>query len=285
MNCKRPWGAVSALLGWPHHWRLIHTFCCRWFFCRSQSEARLLLVSLQQSTASCKNKTRQNLFVVTQSSSTLWYRWLLICLAHCMSNHYPSCFERKRFLLTHLTPWMSNQCAHIFKINQNLIVNCFYEIKQWLSGICDHGAVLLTPWFDLLVRGTINDWTRQWFGRPKCQEHPNSGILFFHCIIHQSVLSSKLSGSLKETLNKVWKRINFLGERSALWHRELRQYLEELIMEHADLLLHNDLRSLNKGKWKPCAWENDSNMTTIMRALGSRDQKSGLPCSESSKSY
>ena len=76
----------------------------------------------------------------------------------------------------------------------------------------------------------------------------NNNVLFVHCIIHQTVLCAKLSTTLKETMNKVMKLINFLRAQSSLRHRELRAYLEELECDHSDLLLHSEVRWLSKGR-------------------------------------
>ena len=76
----------------------------------------------------------------------------------------------------------------------------------------------------------------------------NPDILAFHCIIHQSVLCGKLSGEFKKIMNMIMKIINYLHSHSALQHRLLRAYLDENDAEFSDLLLHNDVRWLSKGK-------------------------------------
>ncbi|XP_059210109.1 SCAN domain-containing protein 3-like [Centropristis striata] len=70
-----------------------------------------------------------------------------------------------------------------------------------------------------------------------------------HCLIHQSVLCARLSGELKDVMDKVMKIINFVRGTSSTQHRLFRQLVaesEDAI--HADLLLHNDVRWLSKGK-------------------------------------
>ncbi|KAL0146797.1 hypothetical protein M9458_057736 [Cirrhinus mrigala] len=52
-----------------------------------------------------------------------------------------------------------------------------------------------------------------------------------HCLIHQSVLCARLNGELKDVMDKVMKVINFVRDAT-----------------HDDLLLHNDVRWLSKGK-------------------------------------
>jgi hypothetical protein len=83
----------------------------------------------------------------------------------------------------------------------------------------------------------------------------NDEILFVHCIIHQTVLCAKLSARLKETMTNVMRMINFLRAQSYLRHRELRTYLEDLELEHTDLLLHNEVRWLSKGRCLDRFWE------------------------------
>lgn len=69
-----------------------------------------------------------------------------------------------------------------------------------------------------------------------------------HCIVHQTVLCAKLSDHLKTTMDNVMAIINFIRSTSSLQHRLFRQLLSEMSAEHQDLLLHNDVRWLSKGK-------------------------------------
>jgi hypothetical protein len=69
-----------------------------------------------------------------------------------------------------------------------------------------------------------------------------------HCLIQQSVLCSKLSNELKETMAMVMEIINFIRSTSSLQHRLFRQFLEETSADYKDLLLHNDVRWLSEGK-------------------------------------
>lgn len=76
----------------------------------------------------------------------------------------------------------------------------------------------------------------------------NPELLTFHCIIHQSVLCAKLGKEMKEIMDSVTKLVNFVRENSSLQHRLFRTFLEEMSAEHKDLLLHNDVRWLSKGR-------------------------------------
>ncbi|XP_060768194.1 SCAN domain-containing protein 3-like [Neoarius graeffei] len=73
-------------------------------------------------------------------------------------------------------------------------------------------------------------------------------LKYVHCIVHQAVLCSKLSGELKEVMDDVMAIINFIRSTSSLQHRLFRQLLAEMNADHYDLLLHNDVRWLSKGR-------------------------------------
>ncbi|KAJ4928903.1 hypothetical protein JOQ06_004525 [Pogonophryne albipinna] len=69
-----------------------------------------------------------------------------------------------------------------------------------------------------------------------------------HCLIHQSVLCAKLSGDLKDVMDKTMKIINFIRGNSSTQHRLFRKFVLESDATHDDLLFHNDVRWLSKGK-------------------------------------
>ncbi|KAM3860305.1 SCAN domain-containing protein 3-like [Diretmus argenteus] len=70
-----------------------------------------------------------------------------------------------------------------------------------------------------------------------------------HCLIHQSVLCARLSGELKGVMDKVIRVINFIRGTSSTQHRLFRQLVAESEdATYNDLLLHNDVRWLSKGK-------------------------------------
>ena len=49
-------------------------------------------------------------------------------------------------------------------------------------------------------------------------------------------------------MDTVTRLVNFVWESSSLQHRLFRALLEEMSMEHTNLLLHNDVRWLSKGR-------------------------------------
>lgn len=69
-----------------------------------------------------------------------------------------------------------------------------------------------------------------------------------HCIIHQSVLCAKLSGELKEVMEKTMKIINHIRGTSSTQHHLFRKFVLESQASHDDLLPHSDMRWLSKGK-------------------------------------
>lgn len=82
----------------------------------------------------------------------------------------------------------------------------------------------------------------------------NRSVLAFHCIIHSSVLCAKLNNSFAQIMTKVMKLINYLRSKSALQHRQLKAFLQESCSEYEDLLLHNEVRWLSKGKALDRVW-------------------------------
>ena len=66
--------------------------------------------------------------------------------------------------------------------------------------------------------------------------------------VKESVLCAKLSGELKSTMDSVMATINFIRSTSSLQHHLFRMLLSDISAEHHDLLLHNNVRWLSKGK-------------------------------------
>ncbi|KAL0152429.1 hypothetical protein M9458_052152, partial [Cirrhinus mrigala] len=89
--------------------------------------------------------------------------------------------------------------------------------------------------------------------------HPD--LLAYHCIIHQMVCVP--------ALEKVMKLVNYLRASSALQHRLLRSFLVEVNATFDDLLLHNNVRWLRKGKVLERFWALRKELETFLL-----DQKS-----------
>ncbi|XP_072768354.1 general transcription factor II-I repeat domain-containing protein 2A-like [Nerophis lumbriciformis] len=82
---------------------------------------------------------------------------------------------------------------------------------------------------------------------PRLREH-HPGLISYHCIIHQSVLCASLGEVYSEIMTTMMKLINFLRASSALQHRLLRTFLTEVDAAFDDLLVHNNVRWLSKGR-------------------------------------
>ncbi len=76
----------------------------------------------------------------------------------------------------------------------------------------------------------------------------NPELIAYHCIIHQSVLCSTLSDEHAEVMNTIMRMINFLRASSSYQHRMLREFLRDVEASADDLLLHNNVRWLSKGR-------------------------------------
>ena len=77
------------------------------------------------------------------------------------------------------------------------------------------------------------------------EDNPNT--INCHCIIHQSVLCASMGDEFHEVMKTIVKIVNFLQSTSALQHRLLRSFLTEIDASYDDLLLHSNVRWLNKG--------------------------------------
>lgn len=122
----------------------------------------------------------------------------------------------------------------LHKVLMEYFENAHLDLKKVISVTTD-GARAMTGKNKGLVGLIKND--------PKFNEN----VLFYHCIIHQSVLCSKLSPDLESKMQVVIKIINFIRSKSSLRHREFKALLEETNAQFDDLLLHNNVRWLSKG--------------------------------------
>ena len=80
-------------------------------------------------------------------------------------------------------------------------------------------------------------------------------LISFHCIIHNSVLCSKLKAEFSESMDTLIRLVNFLRSNSAKKHRDLRQFLNDNDAEFADIPLHTAVRWLSKGKVLQRMWK------------------------------
>ncbi|GBN34027.1 General transcription factor II-I repeat domain-containing protein 2A [Araneus ventricosus] len=75
----------------------------------------------------------------------------------------------------------------------------------------------------------------------------NHEILTFHCIIRQEALCAEtFPVEIIEVMNLVIKIINSIFAK-ALYHRQFKDFLEEIDRQFSDLLLQNKVRWLSRG--------------------------------------
>ena len=94
-----------------------------------------------------------------------------------------------------------------------------------------------------------------------------------HCIVHQTVLCAKLSGELKTTMDSVMATINFVRSTSSLQHRLFRLLRSEMSAEHHNLVLHNDVRWLSKGKALELFCDLRGEIKAFLRSSSSKQKK------------
>lgn len=70
--------------------------------------------------------------------------------------------------------------------------------------------------------------------------------IFLHCIIHQQSLCGKIM-NLEHVMKVVTKTVNFIRSHG-LKHRQFIEFLNEIESEHKDVLYHNQVRWLSRGK-------------------------------------
>ncbi|CAH1634822.1 unnamed protein product [Spodoptera littoralis] len=69
--------------------------------------------------------------------------------------------------------------------------------------------------------------------------------LFFHCIIHQEALCSKVV-SWKEVMDIVVATVNYI-RKNGLTHRQFQQFLADTEADHRDVLYYSEVRWLSRG--------------------------------------
>ncbi|XP_056132816.1 tyrosine-protein kinase JAK2 [Lampris incognitus] len=97
----------------------------------------------------------------------------------------------------------------------------------------------------------------------------NPELISYHCIIYQSVLCSTLSDEYAEpeVMNTMMRMINFLRASFSYQHRVLREFLREVDANADDLLLHNDVRWLSKGRVLEHFWSTRTEIAASLAQL------------------
>lgn len=93
------------------------------------------------------------------------------------------------------------------------------------------------------------------------------------CLLHQSLFCAKLSGQLKESMDSTKAIINFICCTSSLQHRLFRQLLSDMSAQYNELLIHNGIRWLGKGKALKRFCELDDEMAFLQNSKHKQAQK------------
>jgi hypothetical protein len=101
----------------------------------------------------------------------------------------------------------------------------------------------------------------------------NSGILTYQCIIHQTSLCSKLSATLKDVMDGLIKLINFIRSRSSLQHRQFKEFLCQCDSAYSDILQHNHVRWLSKGRVVERFWNIKEEVKTFLKNVDTEEAK------------
>lgn len=99
----------------------------------------------------------------------------------------------------------------------------------------------------------------------------NAGLLSYQCIIHQTALCGKLSTTLQDVMDSLVKLINFMRSRSALQHRQFKEFLSECDSAYSDLLQHNNIRWLSKGQVVQRFWKIKDEVTSFLQNLDTQE--------------
>lgn len=92
-------------------------------------------------------------------------------------------------------------------------------------------------------------------------ERGNPDLISYHCISHQSVLYFNLSDKYAELMMRT---INFLRASFSYQHCMLRELLREADAKANDLLVHNSVRWLSKGRLLEHFWSIQREITAFL---------------------
>lgn len=104
----------------------------------------------------------------------------------------------------------------------------------------------------------------------------NAGLISYQCIIHQAALCGKLSATLKDVMGSLVTLINFMRSRSALQHRQFKDFLSECDSAYSDLLQHNNIRWLSKGQVVERFWQIKEQVTSFLQNLDTQEARKHL---------
>ena len=94
----------------------------------------------------------------------------------------------------------------------------------------------------------------------------NPGLITYHCIIHQAVLCASLGDEYCDVMEDIMKLVNFLRSTSSLQHRLLRNFLSVNDASYKDLLVHNNVRWLSRGRVLKRFWSIRKELMTFFES-------------------
>lgn len=107
-----------------------------------------------------------------------------------------------------------------------------------LSGMCSDGAPAMVGNVQGVNARLTNFLTET--------NLPTENVIWYHCIIHQSVLCCKVL-DLKNVMDIVVKIVNYIRSH-ALNHRQFKELLNDIESESGDVVYFSDVRWLSRGK-------------------------------------
>ena len=131
------------------------------------------------------------------------------------------------------------------------------EIKSVISLTADGAPAMLSRGKGL-VRRLVKD---------------NPGLIIYHCIIHQAVLYASLGDEYCDVMENIMKLINVLRSTSALQHCLLRNFLSVNNASYKDLLVHNSIRWLSRGRVLKRFWSIRKELMTFLKGNNNVKEK------------
>ncbi|GFV42065.1 general transcription factor II-I repeat domain-containing protein 2A [Trichonephila clavipes] len=122
------------------------------------------------------------------------------------------------------------------------------DIENAMQKCLEDNRIDLNKIVSIAIDGTRNMTGKNKGATTILQSKINHEILSLHCIIHQEALCAQtFPAEIVEVMNLVIKIVNSVLSKT-LYHRQFNEFLNEMETQYSDLLLHNKVRWLSKGK-------------------------------------
>ncbi|XP_067947200.1 zinc finger BED domain-containing protein 5-like [Watersipora subatra] len=105
-------------------------------------------------------------------------------------------------------------------------------------------------------------------GFVNCLKNNNLQMIAFHCIIHQSFLCAQLKDEYGSLMLNIMKLINLVRSKSSLRHHQLRKFLQKSDSQYDELLVHNNVRWLSKGRALQRVWTVRQHIEQFLSDIG-----------------